>query len=220
MAPLKIVVTGKSSLHHPPERATLRFSVKSNGADQETVAKEVTSTSANLQAWFKSAYFSTTDAAEAPQTKFSSTSIKTWKRSTDHHDKPLPDPHHASISFKAVFQDFSKMNHAIGELLGYPLVEIDSLDWGLTDETGGRLASDARKLALRDAIQQAQDYSDVLTRDVSVVEIVDQRSHPYPAVRHMKAASYGYSGSETAPLDLTPQDIEVEGNVHVTFEDV
>jgi uncharacterized protein YggE len=221
MAPLKIAVTGKSSINHAPERGTLRFSVKSNGAEQETVAKEVTSTSTNLQSWFKSTFFSTADSAtESPLTKFSSTSITTWRKSTDEYDKLLPNPHNASISFKAVFQDFSKLNHAIEQLLAYPKVEIDSLDWSLTDETGGRLASDARKLALRDAIQQAEDYSDVLGRNVAVVEIVDQGLSPYRAVREMKVASFGYPGSEPAPLDLTPQDIEVEGNVNVTFEDV
>jgi hypothetical protein len=33
----------------------------------------------------------------------------------------------------------------------YHKVEIDGLDWSLTDETGRQLASNARKLALRDA---------------------------------------------------------------------
>ena len=103
--------------------------------------------------------------------------------------------------------------------MAYPKVEIDSLEWSLTDETGAKLASEARKLALRDAIQQADDYSEVLGRNVAVVEIADQGSSPYRATRHMAAASMGdYPGRESAPLDLTPQDIDVEGNVSVTFE--
>ena len=133
----------------------------------------------------------------------------------------MPNPHHASISFKAVFRDFRKLNQAIEELLVSPKVEIDGLDWSLTDETGRQLASDARKLALRDAIQQATDYSEVLGRQVSVVEITDHGMSPYRAThRHMMMADSpgSHSGEDPAPLDLTPQDIDVESQVNVTFK--
>lgn len=222
MSPLKISVTGKSSIEHAPERTTLRFSVRSNGTEQIEVAKEVTLISNNLQAWLKSSFSSCTDdATEPPLTKFSSTSLRTWTKSTDRHDIPVPNPHHASISFTAVFRDFSKLNHAVGELLRYPKVEIDSLNWSLTDETGTKVASEARKLALRDAIRQADDYSEVLGRAVSVVEITDQGFSPYRTTRHMVAASMvDFSGSDPAPLDLTPQDVEVESQLNVTFEAV
>ncbi|CAI7633470.1 unnamed protein product [Penicillium viridicatum] len=217
MAPLTIIVTGKSSVTHVPER------VKGNGPEQDQIAKEVSTSSTNLQKWMKSAFYHwNDDHPEAPLTQFSSTSIKTWTKSTDRNEQPVPNPHHASISFKAVFRDFTKLNQAIEELLVYPKVEIDGLDWSLTDETGSRLASDARKLALRDAIKQAEDYSEVLGRSVSVVEITDEGMSPYRAThRHMMAATFGGPAGEEdpAPLDLTPQDIDVESQVNVTFKD-
>ncbi|KAJ5774698.1 hypothetical protein N7457_009594 [Penicillium paradoxum] len=218
--PLKIAVTGRSFVAHTPERGTLNFSVKSTGPVQEDVAREVTSTSNNLQTWFKSNFNNwSDDATEPPMTKFSSNRIKTWTRARDQYDKPVPDPYNASISFRAVFRDFTKLNIAIDELLRYPKVEIDFLDWTLTDETGRKLDSEARKLALRNAIQQADDYSEVLGRGAAVVEISDQGSS-YRA-RHKVAASYvNYPGAEPVPLDLTPHDVEVEGNVDVTFEAV
>ncbi|KAJ5789055.1 uncharacterized protein N7518_006066 [Penicillium psychrosexuale] len=220
MPPLKIIVTGKSSVTHAPELATLRFSVKGNGSEQDKVAKEVSSLSSNLQTWIKSAFPSSADnEPDAPMTKFSSTNIRTWTKSTGRHDQPLPNPYHASISFKAVFRDFAELNHAIEELLVYPKVEIDSLDWSLTDETGRRLASDARKLALRDAIQQADDYSEVLGRSVSVVEISDQQASPYRTRQLIGACnSTTLFGDDSPALDLTPQDIDVESQVNVTFE--
>ncbi|KAJ5961374.1 uncharacterized protein N7479_008524 [Penicillium vulpinum] len=223
MAPLKILVVGKPSISQTPERGTIRFSVKGVGHEQEKVAKEVTISSTNLQNWIKSSFYSRTDdEPEPPLTKFSSTSIRTWTKSTDRNGNNESHPHHASISFEAVFHDFTKLNHAIKELLIYPKVEIDGLDWSLTDETGRRLASDARKLALRDAIQQASDYSEVLGRAVSVVEIADQGMSPYRANhRQMMAASFGsHTGEDPSPLDLTPQDIDVESHVNVTFEAV
>ncbi|KAJ5458452.1 Protein of unknown function DUF541 [Penicillium sp. IBT 31633x] len=220
MPPLKILVTGKSSIKRAPERGTIKFSIKSNGSDQGALAQEVTGKSTELQTWFKATFYTCSDeSTEAPMTEFSSTRIKTWTKSTDRHDNPVPNPHHASISFKAVFRDFSKLNYALGELMSYWTVEIDSLQWNLTDETGTKLASEARKLALRDAIQQANDYSEVLGREVAVVEIADQGSSPYRATRYMAAAGVeDYSRRESAPLDLTPQDVDIEGNVSVTFE--
>lgn len=220
MAPLTIIVTGKSSVTHAPERGTLRFSVKGNGPEQDKIAKEVATSSTNLQKWMKSAFYHWND--EGPLTQFSSTSIKTWTKSTDRKERPVPNPHHASISFRAVFRDFTKLNQAIEELLVYPKVEIDGLDWSLTDETGSRLASDARKLALRDAIKQADDYSEVLERSVSVVEVTDNGASPYRSTRkyRMAASFYDSDGEDPAPLDLTPQDIDVESEVNVTFKDV
>ncbi|CAG8021524.1 unnamed protein product [Penicillium nalgiovense] len=222
MAPLTIIVTGKSSVTHAPERATIRFSVKGNGSAQDRVAREVATTSTNLQDWIKPNFgFWADDKSEAPLVNFSSTSMRTWTKSTDRHDQPVSKPYHASISFKAVFRDFTKLNQAIEELLFYPKVEIDSLDWSLTDETGRRLASDARKLALRDAIQQADDYSEVLGRQVSVVEIADQGMSPYKTSQRdlMMARSFGdLPREDPAPLDLTPQDIDVESQVNVTFQ--
>ncbi|KAJ5833999.1 hypothetical protein N7447_000025 [Penicillium robsamsonii] len=215
MAPLKIIVTGKSSITHAPERGTLTFSVKGNGSEQEKVAKEVATSSTNLQNWITSTF--NANDPESPLTNFSSTSIRTWTKATDRD--PVSNPHHASISFKAVFRDFPKLNYAIEKLLVYPKVEIDGLDWTLTDETGRRLASDARKLALRDAIQQAEDYSEVIGRDVSVAEIADHGISPYRACNRMVAANYGdQPGDDPVPLDLTPQGIDVESNVNVTFE--
>ncbi|CAI7622052.1 unnamed protein product [Penicillium crustosum] len=218
MAPLTIIVTGKSSVTHAPERGTLRFSVKGNGPEQDKIAKEVATSSTKLQKWMKSAFYIwNDDHPEAPLTQFSSTSIKTWTKSTDRNEQPVPNPHHATV-----FRDFAKLNQAIEELLVYPKVEIDGLDWSLTDETGSRLASDARKLALRDAIKQADDFSEVLGRSVSVVEITNEGISPYRAThRHMMAASFGGpAGEDPAPLDLTPQDIDVESEVNVTFKDV
>ncbi|CAI7607588.1 unnamed protein product [Penicillium glandicola] len=204
MAPLKIIVVGKSSVTHAPERGTLRFSVKGNGPDQQQVAKEVATSSTNVQNWIKSTFeIWTDDHPEPPLTKFSSTSIRTWTTSTDRDNNPVPNPH-----------------HAIQELLSYPKVEIDGVDWSLTDETGSRLASDARQLALRDAIQQANDYSTVLGRAVEVVEIADQ-GIPYRATHtRMMANNFDYSGEDAPPLDLTPQDIDVESNINVTLHDM
>lgn len=138
----------------------------------------------------------------------------------------MPNPHYASISFKAMFRDFSKMSEVIGKLLAYPKVEIDSIDWRLTDETGSKLASEARKMALRDAIRKAEDYAEVVQRKVVAVEMTDFAQGGYrnvtmaatPKYKRVMSRSGGLDDDEVDSLDLTPQEIEVTGSVTVIFE--
>lgn len=223
MAPLSINVTGTSSVSHAPERCTLKFCIKTNGSQQNQVAQDVTSAANDLQHWFKQFHSpeeaSTTD--EAPVTKFSTSNIKAWKKSSDDRDRPVEDPHYAKITFTAIFRDFSTMGRAVSALLAYPKVEIDSIDWSLTDETGKRLSSEARKLALRDAIQQADDLSEVLGRDVVAVEVTDSEYPAAPRARYMMTTQCASGYRDDSPqLDLTPQEIDVKSSLQVKFEAV
>lgn len=223
MAPLNINVTGTSSISHTPERCTLKFCVKTNGSQQDKVAQDVTSAANVLQNWFKQFHLSdeasTTD--EQPVTKFSTSNIKAWRKSSDAYDRPVADPHRAKITFTAVFRDFSTMGKVVSALLVDPKVEIDSIDWSLTDETGKRISSETRKLALRDAIQKADDLSEVLGRGVVAVEVTDSEYPGSPSGRYMMSTqcATGYR-NEPPELDLTPQEIDVKSSLQVKFEAV
>lgn len=144
--------------------------------------------------------------------------MKTWVQEKDNNDNPIAEPHNASITFTAVFREFSALGKVVGELLGNSRVEIDSINWSLTEETGKRLSSETRKLALRDAIQQADDLSEVLGRDVVAVEISDSGYHSGPQVRYMMAADLGGGYRDPPKLDFTPQQIDVETSLEVRFE--
>ncbi|CAG7931594.1 unnamed protein product [Penicillium olsonii] len=221
MAPLNINVTGTSSVSHQSERCTLKFCIKTNGSEQEKVAENVTKAANVLQDWFKQFHTPEVSTSTQPVTRFSTSNITAWKKSRDDNDQPVPDPHHAKINFTAIFQDFTAMGRVVSSLLAYPEVEIDSIDWSLTDETGKRLSSDARKGALRDAIQQAQDLSGVLGREVVAVEVSDSEFSPAPPLRYMMSArGPGGFRDESPPLDLTPQEIDVKSSLQVRFEAV
>ncbi|KAJ5767385.1 uncharacterized protein N7511_005001 [Penicillium nucicola] len=230
MSPLKITVTGESAVFAYPERGALAFSVRANGSRKEEVAKEVTSISNEIQQFFKLLCPQTKEAhaaAEHAVTTFASTNIKTWSQPEDSEGNPAPNPHHASISFRSVFRDFAKLSEVIGKLLKYPKVEVDSIDWRLTDETGSELASKARKMALRDAIKKAEDYAEVLQRKVVAVEVTDYAQGGYrnvamASMRKPKKCkrSFASDDDEGDALDLTPREIEVTGSVNVIFETV
>lgn len=237
MAPLTINVTGESIISRHPERAVLHLAVKSDGLEQETVSKDVTTTSNDLHQLFKGLSpkndkgYSNVDA---PVTTFSSTLLRTWSIvPTDDKNKPMARVHHATSSFEVIFRDFSKLSEIAGKLVAHPKVEIDSIDWRLTDATKKALGSESRKLAIRDAVHKANDYAEVIGQEVVAVEVTDGGSTSHGRARYMAAAAPAHrsrglfgsastemvNASETA-LDLNPQQIEFTGSVHVKFEAV
>lgn len=230
MAPLSIGVGGNSVIEHDPERGVLHVAVKSDGPDQETVSKEVTTTSNKLNEFFKdlspNAETETT-AEHAPVTIFSSTHVRTWSAvPTDRDNKPLDRVYYASSSFAVTFRDFTKMSEVVGKLVALPKVEIQSIDWCLTAETRKVLDVQSRKDAMRDAINKANDYAQVIGREVVAVSVEDGQGNG--ARRHMPQARMGLFGGvragageeSTQSLDLTPQRIEHTGSVYVRFEGV
>ncbi|KAJ6132495.1 hypothetical protein N7471_007710 [Penicillium samsonianum] len=175
MAPLKIVLNGTSSITRQPERGALNFIVKASGPNRESVSKEVSETSNEINRLFKDLSPKTETGetiAGSPVTSFSSTSLQTRSQvPMNKSGNPLPTVYYATLSLNAVFQDFKKLDEIVGKLISYPNVEILSLDWYLTEATQKALSSEARTEAMSDAVRKANDYSRVIGRVVEAVDI-------------------------------------------------
>lgn len=234
MAPLSISVTGRSTIELDPQRCVLHVAVKSDGPDHDTVSKEVTTTSNQLNQYFKTLSpkpEAGTTAVDAPVTTFSSTHVRTGSRIPyDDNNKPLDRVYYASSSFQATFRDFSKMNEVMGKLVAIPKVEIGSIDWRLTPETQKSLGSQLRREAMHDAINKAKDYAEVIGREVVATKIEDGEyggNFGQVTTRSMGRMHHQYhcavravDDQDTEPLDLTPRRIQNTGSVNVCFEAV
>ncbi|KAJ5815665.1 hypothetical protein N7474_007442 [Penicillium riverlandense] len=230
MASLEIIVSGHSTISRSPERCVLRASVRSEGPQQEAVSKEVTLASNQVHQIFTELSPKTEEGlatADAPVTKFSNTLLRTWSTVPFENDKPLPRVYHAHSSFRAIFRNFLTLGEVVSKLATYPKVEIDPLDWRLTDDTKKALGSESRKLAMYDAIQKANDYAEVVGQKVVAVQITDGGHGSYgrtmQSARAMAAPAMMRHSDlpEGGPvIDLTPQDIEFTGSVEVKFETV
>lgn len=231
MASLKIIVSGHSTISRYPERCVLGVSVRSEGPQQEPVSKEVALASNQVHQIFTELSPKTEEGfatADAPVTKFSNTLLRTWSTvPVDDNQKSLPRVYHAHSSFQAIFRNFATLGEVVRKLATYSKVEIDSIDWRLTDDTKKALGSKSRKLAMYDAIQKANDYAEVVGQKVVAVHIADEGHRSYG--RTMQSARVMGSSArmrhsvppEGGPvIDLTPQDIEFTGSVEVTFETV
>ncbi|KAJ6186019.1 hypothetical protein N7519_007320 [Penicillium mononematosum] len=250
MAPLKIVLDGSSSTTRQPERAALHFIVKATGENRESVSKEVTETSNEINRLFKD-LCPKTETGEtiqgSPVTSFSSTSLQTWSQvPSDMSGNPLPTVYHATLSLNALFQDFTKLSEVVGELLSYSNIEIQSLEWCLTEATQKALSSESREEAMRDAVRKANDYARVIGREVVAVEIRESadglhfgmnagRYRPYADRQMMmqpqearptitsalvfpSASNIDLDSGAPMALDLSPQLIRYTNHVEVVFQ--
>ncbi|KAF4763455.1 hypothetical protein HAV15_000453 [Penicillium sp. str.  len=139
-----------------------------DGATRESVSKEVTETSNEINQLFKE-LSPKTETGEtipgSPVASFSSTSLQTQcEIPTNKSGKPLPAVYHATLSLNTLFQDFTKLNEVVGKLLTYSNVEIQSLNWCLTEATQKALNSESREEAVRNAVQKANTTSGSLDK--------------------------------------------------------
>ena len=221
MAPLNITVKGSSSLYIPPEQAVLSLYVKSEGASQDTVSQEVTSTANQLQQSLNELK----TASPAPITTFSTSSLRTGSEVPwDRDGNPRERVYYGQISLDVTFCDLSRLGELVGRLSAQKHVEINNIDWRLTDQTTKANGSKARKLAMQDATEKARDYAEFLGREVQPVEVTDSEvggglfGGGYKRAMAPMAALGAGGGEQHEDLDLTPQDVEVNSSVQVNFK--
>ncbi|KAJ5161874.1 hypothetical protein N7492_007266 [Penicillium capsulatum] len=233
MAPLTIQIKGASSIAYRPERGALSITVKSQGPEQASVSSEVTSTSNQLNEMFTSLspkLQSGVATPDAPVTVFSSRLLRTWSsQPTDKNENPLPPVYYATVGFNVVFRNFAKLGETVGQLSTKPNVDIKSIDWTLSEATQKEIGSETRKEAIRNAILKANDYAEVVGREVVPVEIKDCGQRTESSSSQAQGAQQVYvqaprgmmnqvRETQTGGLDLTPQNIRYTGSVEVKFE--
>lgn len=234
---LKIRVKGESSITRPAEQGVLRLNIVSEGSELETVSKDAISRTNELRGLLKT--LSTridngTGAAEVAVPKIASTFLRTTNHTP--HDKdnlPLPKVYQASMSLSVVFSDISQLSQVVGRLVNYSNVEINSIDWSLSEASQKALRSQMRREAIRDAVSKANDIAGEVGRKVYPVEIMDEGESAVmqhqPAKRSLFGSAsgglFGGGGPGNPPkfsetLDLSPPDIQVTSLMHVEFQSV
>ena len=223
MAPLEIKLTGNSVISRPAERAVLSVDVSSEGTSRETVSNDVTVTSNNLVKIFRELALKDEDGnatSDAPVTVFSTPSLQTrsWIPTSSRNNETvqLPRRFQASSSLKVIFRDFEKLGEISDMLFKMPHTDVAETEYILTDKTQEGLGSESRKAALRDAIQRAQDYAEVVGKKVVAVEITDQ-GYTSGGRTKQTARRSNYSSSPGVGLSVEPEDVQLKSSVTVKF---
>jgi uncharacterized protein YggE len=197
MAPLQITVGGSSVIIRQPERGLLNVTVNAEGTTREMVSNKVTETSNELSKIFKDLSpknESGDPTADAAVVTYSSTSLRTWRWNVQGGANCFrTQEYHGNLSLVAVFRDFAKMSEVAGKLVRYSNVDINSIGWELTAATKKALSSESRKEAIRDAVQKATDYTDVIGRKVVAVEIHDGGNSAFGVLARPVPMPFGVS---------------------------
>jgi uncharacterized protein YggE len=144
-----------------------------------------------------------------------------------HNIKSPQRTYTASTDFEVTFQDFGRLGAVATEMAEMTSVEVRRVQWTLTEETKARYAKVARKGAVRDAREKADDYAVAAWKgSVSVLEIVEGSvGNLFGAAAPGSfgsggALTRGLSSSQEQRLSFEPESRDVACQVRAVFEAV
>ena len=190
MAPqLEIYVDGQGSSFRTAERGYLRLSISSTRTDQSQAVQEAQSAVAKLTTTVRALATKTLDGRPHPDaavTAFTVAPLSTVSQfQRDKHYRALPEkPKEYTVraSAEVIFRNMARLAAVSDELAQMPYVSMSETEWRLTDATRAELEREARRKAIADAVQKAQDYAGVVGRRVVAVEIKDQHQASVPGL--------------------------------------
>lgn len=217
-----ITVQGHFSAWYPAERATVRLAVGFDGPKREEVLASASAAVQTVTDSVKKLH----DADAGPVTWWSSDRIRVWaQRPWNNEGKQLAPVHHAAIAISVKFKDFDALADWLAFISTVPGVQVNGIDWTLTEAKRTAVTSEVRSRAVRDAADKARVFAQAIgLGQVSATAIADpgmlgvQGGGENPAPSMMRAAAFAAPPSGGASFDFTPEDIEVSASVDARFE--
>lgn len=219
MSDVTITVRGENETRIPPERATVRVSVRAEGPERAAVVEHVLRLAEPLR----------TDLTE----RSGAGTLVDWtsKRLSVRAERPwnnegrrLAPVYYASVDFTATFGEASELSIWVSDVSARDGVEVGWVDWHLTPETRSRVERDVAASAVAVAVARAEAYASALgLQNVAAREIADVgliSSGPgAPAAPLMKArGSAAFAAAEAAPaMEYEPEEIVVSATVEARF---
>ncbi|KAK3899378.1 hypothetical protein C8A05DRAFT_46534 [Staphylotrichum tortipilum] len=249
---LEVHVDGKGSSFRTAERGYLRLNISAAGTDQAKASSEVQNAVAKITAVFRALALKTAAGLPHPDaavTAFTVTPLSTVSQ-YQRDDKyrfltNLPKEHTVSASAEIIFRDMAKLAEISADLALAPHVSMSETEWRLTEATRAELEREARRKAIANAVEKAQDYAAVVGREIVAVEIKDlpqargwygssqpqammqqqfQQQQQYlvhqQAIAQAAAAAGKKATGEPEGLTLEPKTIMVSASVNVKFVSV
>lgn len=219
--PLILTVQGSARIELEPERAVLRFSVAADGPERGAVVDTVTAGLGAVSALVGDRH----DAAAGPVLAWSADQVSvSSQRPWTNDGSQAPLLHRASTSGSATLTaDVATVAELVDALSVHPSVAIDGLEWSLTDARLASARSEARTLAVGDALGRAQVLAAAVGRsEVVAVALADPgmldgaSPGPMPMPRAERAMAMAMDASGTG-FSLRPQPIIIEVAVDARF---
>ena len=218
MSEVTVTVGGEHEARIAPERATIRLSVRAEGADRSAVVEGVMILAEPVRD-------SVTERAEAgtvvewTSKRLSVRAERPWNS----EGKRLAPVYYASIDFTATFIEASELSIWVSDVSPWEGVEVGWVDWHLTTETRARVEREVAAQAVGVAVTRAEAYAGALgLESVTPVEIADvgliSSGQPAPGAPMMKARGGVAFAADSAPaMEYEPEEIVISATVEARF---
>ena len=216
-----ITVQGHFTAWYPAERATVRLSVAFDGARREEVLASASAAVQTVTDSVKALH----DPDAGPVTWWSSDRIRVWAhRPWNNQGKQLAPVHNAAITISVKFKDFDALADWLAQVANVPGVQVNGIDWTLTEAKRTAVTTEVRSRAVRDAADKARVFAQAIglgqitataIADPGMLGVRGDGADPAPSM--MRAAAFAAPSPEAA-FDFTPEDIEVSASVDARFE--
>ncbi|MDX3855519.1 SIMPL domain-containing protein [Streptomyces sp. AK02-01A] len=212
----RVAVRGEARLEVDPEIARIGIAVSARGTDRRTALDDLTRRNAEVLALIKSYG----DSVE----KLETGSFSISPELTRHGRGERIRAYHGSVHLTAELTDFTSLGELTSRLADLDLTRVSGPWWTLRPDSPAH--SEARRQAVREAVQRAREYAEALgARLAALVELADLGAEntgygppPAPGGSRARAAYANTETADTAPaLDLEPQRQTVYAQVNARF---
>ncbi|MFJ6292734.1 SIMPL domain-containing protein [Streptomyces griseoviridis] len=210
----RLTVRGEAHLEVDPEIARITITVTARGKDRRHTLDDLTHRNTTTLDLVKSYG----DAIERLETGHFSLTPELAQRGRGERIRT----HHGSVTLTAELNDFTALGELTSRLADLDLTSVDGPWWTLRPDSP--VHTQARKQAVKEAVQRARAYADALdTTLAALIELADldaDTPQPYPPAPGNRMRSMAFAGApdDTPPtLDLEPQRQEIHAAVNARF---
>lgn len=218
MSEVTVTVRGEHEARIAPERATIRVSVRAEGAERTAVVEHVMS----LADPVRSSITERADAGTVVEWTSKRLSVRA-ERPWNNEGKRLAPVYYASIDFTATFAEASELSIWVSDISPWDGVEVGWVDWHLTPATHAQVERDVAAEAVGVAVTRAKAYAGALGLDeVTPLEIADvgliSSGQPTPGAPMLKARGGVAFAADSAPaMEYEPEEIVISATVEARF---
>ena len=218
MSEVTVTVRGEHEVRIAPERATIRVTVRAEGAERTAVVEHVM----RLAETLRDSVTQRADAGSIVEWTSKRMSVRA-ERPWNNEGKRLAPVYYASIDFTATFVEASELSIWVSDISPWDGVEVGWVDWHLTPETRSRTEREVAAQAVGVAVTRAETYAGALgMATVTPLEIADvgliSNGQPTPGVPMLKARGGVAFAADSAPaMEYEPEEIVISATVEARF---
>lgn len=219
---IAITVTGHAEREFVPNRCTVRLRVHADGATRDDAANPVAAAAATVTELITAL----TDHESSPVKRWSLDQVQhTRHRPYNSEGKKKPWLYQSSAAITVTFTDFRAVGAFVNRVADVDAAAVEHLQWWMSRKAHARKSAKVRRLAVLDAIEKAQGYTEALGLSTfHAVAIADPgmlglpQAPIHPAAGRMRVAAMPMSLDGEPEVVLEPDTITISADVEARFE--